>query len=156
VPAPLTASIFWSRKVVTESGCWEWNGGRHRDGYGALTFNREYWLAHRLAWRLTHGEIPADVLVCHRCDNPPCINPAHLFIGTHADNMADMKAKRRRRDRGTGEANGRAVLSAADVEAIRALYGRNGRGGLTQLRLAERFGVRQTMISNVVRGLNWR
>lgn len=88
-----------SRKLVTTStGCWEFTGYRMPNGYGKIGLgSREDGndLAHRVAWRLANGPIPAGMDICHRCDNPPCCNPAHLFLGTRLDNMSDMSRKGR-------------------------------------------------------------
>lgn len=86
---------FESRLLETTSGCLEWTGSRNADGYGSATRGRSSALAHRLAWELAYGPIPQGRLVCHRCDNPPCCNPEHLFLGTQSDNMRDMAAKGR-------------------------------------------------------------
>lgn len=92
---------FWAK--VDRRGadeCWEWRGWRKRGGYGAFFFpvrlaRRRYGSAHRLSWALAHGDAPGDICVLHRCDNPPCVNPAHLFLGTLADNNRDKEAKGR-------------------------------------------------------------
>jgi len=106
-PLPVNAGIltrFWSR--VDRRGprdCWSWTAGCCTAGYGhfrlgsASTGDRRKELSHRLAYELTKGPIPDGLKVLHECDNPPCCNPAHLFVGTHADNMRDMHAKGRQR-----------------------------------------------------------
>src|SRR5262245_6642261 len=84
---------------VMPNGCWEWQGRRSRDGYGRMTITESRRPhtrpAHRVAWEHFNGPIPENMLVCHKCDNPPCINPAHLFLGTHRDNFRDMREKGR-------------------------------------------------------------
>lgn len=81
--------------VDLASGCMVWSGLLDRNGYGTLRFRGRNWFAHRLSWTYANGDIPDGMLVLHRCDNPPCIRPDHLFIGTQADNIADAQAKGR-------------------------------------------------------------
>jgi hypothetical protein len=81
--------------VVTPDGCHEWTASTNRGGYGTLRVGDKAWKAHRLAYRRKVGPIPRGMHVLHRCDNPPCINPDHLWIGTHTDNMRDRSAKGR-------------------------------------------------------------
>lgn len=95
----------------TDGTCWEWMGRRDKDGYGSFRMSpSETDLAHRASWRLHRGPIPEGLFVLHRCDNPPCVNPEHLFLGTQADNVHDMYAKQRdrfaRAVQQTNEANG--------------------------------------------------
>jgi hypothetical protein len=90
VPKPsLTAEEFWA--MTDRSGeCWEWTGNRTRPGYGSARFRGKTVGAHRVAWMLANdSEIPARMMICHHCDNPPCVNPAHLYCGTASDNVRD-------------------------------------------------------------------
>lgn len=78
------------RYTVTPSGCWEWNGARHRHGHGVVRINSKNHQAHRVAWEQVNGPVPAGKIVRHSCDNPPCVNPDHLLVGTQRDNIHDM------------------------------------------------------------------
>lgn len=134
---------FW-RKVAKGDGCWEWRGHRSTNmGHGILksgprgACRQEY--AHRVSWELHFGPIPDGLNVCHSCDNPPCVNPAHLWLGTDADNMADRDRKGR---------HGSIKLTADQVRAIRV---RRAAGELTRP-LAKAFGVSQSYVSMLSRG----
>lgn len=96
--------------TVTESGCWEWSGPRTENGYGSVKVGQAYsttTAAHRLSYEVHHGPIPPGLEICHTCDNPPCMNPDHLWAGTHLENMQDRSAKvsaRREAERDAGAA----------------------------------------------------
>jgi len=133
---------------VSPSGCWEWTEGKSH-GYGQVRVH-EIWgdrpvYAHRLSYLVHHGPIPTGLQVCHRCDNPPCINPEHLFLGTSAENLADMKSKRRH---AFGERNGMTTLSDRDIAAIRLLV----KNGFTQREVAKRYGISEGHMSTIIRG----
>lgn len=84
-----------SKCEVAESGCWVWMGSRNTLGYANTVLKNQRWMAHRLAWVLAKGRIPTGKFICHKCDNPSCINPEHLFVGDHTENQRDMVAKGR-------------------------------------------------------------
>jgi len=142
---------FWRRvdRGYDLLGCWEWCGSLRTDGYGQMSDrNRRSKAAHRFAWFATYGEIPEGMHVLHKCDNRICVNPAHLYLGTHADNMRD-RSRRSRQAR--GETNGRAKLSEANVIEIRMLL----LEGWLQKKIAPKFGVDLRTISAIKRGLIW-
>lgn len=141
---------FWSSAGAPDA-CWEWTGTRGAGGYGMIWLRQRVVLAHRVAWELTHGPIPDGLFVCHHCDNRPCINPAHLFLGTSADNTADRHAKGRSRA-ALGEANGNAKLTPEDVRAIRTAF----ESGVSQGALGRQYGLWQTTVSDIVRGKTWK
>lgn len=136
---------FWSQVNKTD-GCWEWTGSRMRKGYGNFGVDYRHEGAHRFSWRLHFGEIPEGMWVLHRCDNPPCVRPDHLFLGTAQANSDDMVAKGRQK-------RPRAVVSTGDVAEIRRLY---ATGEFSQSQLGNRFGISQTQVGRIVRRVRWR
>lgn len=128
-----------------ETECWVWSGGRDPDGYGIFSFKGQSVRAHRFAYELAWGEIEEGLQVCHRCDNPPCCNPAHLFAGTPKENTADMVEKGRYR-------NGRARIDRATAERMRQEY--TGRYGEIAA-LARKYGLSHSQTREIVRGESW-
>ena len=138
-------------KIDEQTGCWNWLLSKNSDGYGQQGYKGKFWLAHRLAYQNNIGKIPKGLCVLHHCDNPPCVNPKHLFLGTPADNMRDRDMKGRQFDK-HGENNPRAKLTQSQVLKIRELYSTKK---YFQSELAKRFGVDQTTISNIKLGRSW-
>jgi len=142
---------FWP-KVDKTDACWVWTANTNGVGYGLVFDGKTKKLAHRVSWELRHGPILKGQHVLHRCDNPGCVNPEHLFLGTAKDNMRDMRNKGRNRNRkASGVLNSQSKLDSAAVETIKRRY---AAGGL-QRELAEEFGVSGAAISHTVTGKNW-
>jgi len=132
---------------VTTNGCWEWQKAKHGYGYGHIGIGAgQSNKAHRVSYVLHVGPIPEGGVVCHRCDNPPCVNPDHLFIGTIADNMADRNAKERQ---ARGVRNGKSKLTPDIVRYIRD-------SPLSDALLANEIGVAPGTIYAVRSGRTWR
>ena len=136
----------FEEKYVPEpnSGCWEWTACTDTSGYGQIRFNGTLVKAHRLSYELHVGEI-GDKHVLHKCDNPACVNPQHLFLGTQADNIADMVAKGRQ---ARGKSHGSAKLTEADVLAIRA-------DNRPQRAIAPDYGISHRLISDIKNRKIW-
>jgi hypothetical protein len=146
---------FWS-KVKKTDGCWLWTGAKKEWGYGVIGRGRNIDLlerAHRASWILNRGPIPKGMWVLHRCDNPPCVNPDHLWLGTRQDNTDDMMSKKRNRPpKLKGVDHGMNKLSESQVLRIREMW---SRGRLTQKAIAFRFGIDHTSVHQIVKRKSW-
>lgn len=145
------AERFWPKVRKTDS-CWLWTAYADRDGYGRITRcpGEMTGYAHRLSWELVNGPIPEGMFVLHNCDTPSCVNPAHLRLGTHQDNMADRASRGRI---ACGEKQGGARLRADQVASIRRLVEVDG---WTQVRVAELFGISKSLVSHLVTRRAWK
>ena len=153
---PEQIARFWAH--VDKSGnCWLWTASTKSDGYGAYHLAGVRGYAHRLAWELTHGPIPAGLYVCHHCDTPPCVNPAHLFLGTAKDNTADMLRKGRgpgrapkvRVNRPPAKIGRPSKLTSEDIYVIRTCCAL-GHHTVKRL-LAQEYGVSRHTIDRIAR-----
>ena len=145
--------LFWSRvdKSGGASACWEWMAARHYKGYGETTVGvRKKDKAHRVSWTLERGPIPDGMHVLHRCDNPPCVNPEHLFLGTNADNINDAIAKGRRAVR---ERHPRTKITQAQADEIRRRYDPGAKMFTTTL--AREYGLSSRQVSGIIRFESW-
>lgn len=157
---------FWE-KVDRSGECWIWTASRNPDGYGKINSGGRHGptlRAHRVSYELAYGPIPEGLDVCHRCDNPPCVNPAHLFVGTPLDNMQDavQKGHVHNGDRHythrepsltvRGEQKGTAKLTNEQVREIR----HQAHQGFPQRAIAKQFGVQESTISMIVRRRLWK
>ena len=143
------AQKFWSR-VDKTGDCWVWTGEKNNKGYGRVSvgrMNRRRFLAHRLSLELNGSTLAKTDCVIHSCDNPACVNPAHLSVGSQADNLADMRSKKRHN---IGERNGLATTSIEQVRMIRSLIGVIG-----PTEIAERCGVSRSVVQHIKSGKRW-
>ena len=144
------AERLWA-KTQPQGDCLVWIGARSR-GYGHISVQTKMRLVHRVAYELAYGAIPDGLDVLHTCDNPSCVNPDHLRVGTHTDNMRDMQNKGRNRQP-SGEQSAQSKLTAAQVRAIRERY---AAGGVSLREVARDYGVHLSLISLIVRREIWR
>ena len=139
---------FWD-KVDKSGDCWEWKGAKNPDGYGRFRLRSRLVQAHRFVYSLAYGNIPRGLCVCHHCDNPGCVNPNHLFLGTLVDNQRDSIAKERC---SRGERHGRTRLVDNDVHEIRRLCSL----GVTQTLLAKMWKLSRPQVSSIVNKVSWK
>jgi hypothetical protein len=142
------AASFESRlQANISTGCLEWTGSRDRQGYGTVRTGGKDYKAHRVAYERACGTIPPGVFVCHKCDNPPCCNPDHLFLGDAKTNSEDAKNKMRH---ARGDQNGYAKVSKHTVKRIRVLAKE-----MSQQAVADLFGIHQTTVSKIILRKSW-
>lgn len=148
---PLICARFWSRvKVLRPNQCWEWQEkSRNEHDYGIFRPTKHSGVvkAHRFAWAAVNGDLKDGIVIRHKCDNPPCCNPAHLEDGTQIDNISDAVSRRRNRRGG----NGHSRLTLEDVTTIRELKQR----GIKNDEIARRFGISQPYVSMILNGKRW-
>lgn len=149
---------FWSKVAIGgPDDCWEWQRSRNDSGYGQfrVSVDQSPQKASRVAWALTHGD-PGSLCVLHRCDNPPCCNPAHLFLGTVADNNADKAAKGRQARAGhekyTDLVEGVRRLTNEEIRQAREDHA----AGASCRSIARRLGVAHTTVSRLINGTHWK
>ena len=141
---------FEEKYVKADSGCWEWTASKAGKGYGQIKLPRQrrQIYAHQLSYLIHKGEIPKGRYICHTCDNPGCVNPDHLFLGTAKDNLQDMKAKNRHL---CGSKNAIAKLTEDNVRQIKVMLSVK----VPQSRIAAVYGVSQIEISRINTGQRW-
>lgn len=144
---------FWFyTKIDKDSGCWNWIHSTDGGGYGVFVcekYGRDK--AHRISYIENYGEIPEGLWVLHRCDNPSCVRPDHLFLGTNDDNIED-KVSKNRQSRLFGEHNGRKILGEDDVKNMRKDY---SSGKYSYRTLVEKYGISQTQVARIVKKESW-
>lgn len=139
----------FNSKFKAGDGCWVWTSYKNNRGYGKFGVKNGCYYAHRISWQIKNGAIPKGMSVCHRCDNPPCVNPNHLFLGTMQDNLQDAASKGRT---SAGSHRHNAKLTEAKVSEIILLKNQ----GLKQKDIALQFGVGEATISGVVHRTKWK
>lgn len=131
------------KKIKFTNGCWEWQGDRFVQGYGAVTINKKKVKAHRISFLIFNGKFPKYLCVLHKCDNRKCVNPKHLFLGTRKDNNHDRSQKNRS---GKGMRHPHCKTTDGDVKKIKRLYN----DGVGQNKIAKKFNISQTLVSLII------
>lgn len=143
---------FWPKVIVTEDGCWGWSGGTHEFGYGSFTSHDGHYGAHRFSYYIHKGNIPEGMFVCHKCDNPPCCNPDHLFLGTVEDNNRDRESKGRSRYViMRGEYSGSAKVDETTVRNMRSDFD----SGLATSDIASRYNMSKSQTHRICHRQSW-
>lgn len=142
---------FWARINPLPNGCWEWSGGRKTRNYGAIRWPGQQ-TAHRVAWILSKGSVTPSNFLCHKCDNPPCCNPDHMFVGTNEDNMKDMA----RKGRGGGPRGERCHKAKLTQEKVNMIREAKKLLGFKAQYWASLFGVSNATIFNLLRYSTWK
>ena len=145
---------FKKRYFVCSNGCWEWDHISSSHGGGVIWVNRKSILASRLSYEIFKGEIPKSMEVCHTCDNRACVNPDHLWVGSHADNMKD-KTIKNRDNRQKGSKCHKSKLTEKQVLNIRSEY-QYGKRGFGMISLAKKYGITQQSIDCILKRKNWK
>jgi HNH endonuclease len=156
IGGPSPEERFWAK--VDKRGpddCWEWTGAKSGVGYGSVRWRGRRENAHRVAYQLVVGQIPEGMHGLHHCDNPPCVNPAHIYVGNQSDNAQDRsKRKRNGSHMGAGELNGSAKFTRSQVEDMRNRAVTGPRG--TKAALVREYGVSRTQLGRILSGTCWR
>ncbi len=143
---------FWSKVNIADLfSCWEWTAHKNHLGYGQFRFGCNMVLSHRLSWELAYGKIPNNLQINHKCHNPSCVNPSHLYAGTHQDNMNDM-INANRQKHPIGENNGKSILTEFQaIEIIKLL-----KTNMKQTEIAKKLSVSKYCVWDIRRGKNWK
>ena len=147
---------FWNKVEKSDSGsCWEWKAAVLAGGYGQFFYEGKQQKAHRVSWIIANGEIPKGMVICHKCDNRRCVNPAHLFLGTQRDNVRDMMGKGRNNFISgwkplLGSRNPMAKIAEHQVHEIRELAGK-----IPYTKIAERYGISAASVCLIIKKINW-
>jgi hypothetical protein len=151
MPRTNTIQDFWNNVDKQSNNCWQWQGSRDNDGYGRFQLDGIKWKCHRLSYTWAKGAIPKGLCVCHTCDNPTCVNPNHLWLGSPKDNNQDRSRKGRTaiHDKAIGESSGASILTEQDVLSIRT-------SNLSGQDLAKKYSVSDATIYSILHHKTWK
>ena len=143
---------FWLKVKIIDNGCWEWVGALTGAGYGAIEDKGKYWLTHRLSWEIhNHKSIPDGMSICHQCDNPACVNPSHLFLATHSENMKDKAKKGRSKGAHLGDEHPFSKLDEQQVKEIKTLLASK----VKQRLISKTYGISPSAVSDIKFNRTW-